>query len=110
MEEYIEVDKYWLMDLITKIEDLTAYVKKAEKLQRDYEYSRFLTPQEVSKLIGFSVSWIERRHEEIGCSNFNGNRRFKRIDVEAFMELYYFRLGEKRDYELPVRRRAKRSW
>lgn len=51
----------------------------------------YLSINEVVEITGLSRSSINRYRDEIGFTNSGGCIRFKRKDVEAFMEENYFK-------------------
>lgn len=56
----------------------------------------YLTTQEVMELTGFSIDWVNDHKADIGFSNIGRTIRFKRKDVEAYMDAGYFKKSQRR--------------
>jgi len=50
----------------------------------------YMTTSEVAALTRFGEKWVQDNKEKLGFKNVGGNLRFKRKDVEAFMNEDYF--------------------
>lgn len=62
----------------------------------------YLTLKQVCDKTGFSPKWVHLNKEKIGFCKVGSDLRFKRSDVEAFMEANYFKVQLK----LAKKRRA----
>jgi hypothetical protein len=56
------------------------------------------TAQEVMELTGFGKSWLNDNKKLIGFAMVGGCLRFKRQDVEDFIEANYFKVKSKKRY------------
>jgi hypothetical protein len=84
------VETATLQSLITEVKDMRLVVISA--LQELAEAKKpYLSAQEVMKLTGFSLDWVNDHKQDIGYSNIGRTIRFKRKDVEAYMETNYFK-------------------
>jgi len=57
----------------------------------------YLTVAEVAELTGFSKGWVNEHKSDIGFSSIGSSLRFKRKDVDEFMEENYFKIPKKRN-------------
>lgn len=90
MPDVAIVDNQLLTNLIEKIDNMGSYVEelKSELSQKSKTY---LDTQEVMELTGFKKTWVNENKHLIGFSSVGGCLRFKRKDVEEFMEQNYFK-------------------
>jgi excisionase family DNA binding protein len=61
------------------VERLTEELKKAKG---DY----WMTPDQVAEYTGFKYTWIYERRNDIGCFREGKGLRFKKSNVEKYME------------------------
>jgi len=94
MPEVAIVDNQLLTSLIAKIDNMGSYIEelKAEAKQKTKPY---LTAQELMEITGFGKTWVNDNKHLIGFSSVGGCLRFKRKDVEEFMEQNYFKAKRK---------------
>jgi len=52
---------------------------------------RWLTPKEVAAYVGFTTAWVKERSAIIGASQDSRGLRYKKSDVEKFMQSRYFK-------------------
>jgi predicted DNA-binding transcriptional regulator AlpA len=76
--------------LISEVRDLKDFVAKTASELSDAK-KPYLTAQEVMELTGFSIDWVNDHKQDIGYSNIGRTIRFKRKDVEAYMDQNYFK-------------------
>jgi len=90
MEGVTIVETKALQSLIRQIESLQETVLRSldelKELKKPY-----LNVAETMELTGFSKSWVNNNKAKIGFCSVDGSIRFKRADVEAFMNLNYFK-------------------
>ena len=67
-----------------RIEEMYFELKEAKK--------PYLTAKDLQELTGFSKTWINDNKQHIGYSLVGGQLRFKRSDVDAFMETRYYKI------------------
>lgn len=89
------VDNEVFQSLIAKIENVE---KRFNEVSEELKNSKkpYMTAQEVMDYTGFSRDWITDHKHDIGCSTRGGQLKFKRKDVEDFMEEGYFKAKRKR--------------
>jgi len=68
-----------------KITTLTA-IKELKESKKPY-----LNVAETMELTGFSKAWVNNNKAKIGFCSVEGSIRFKRSDVESFMNNRYFK-------------------
>ncbi|MBB6109763.1 Helix-turn-helix domain-containing protein [Mucilaginibacter lappiensis] len=56
----------------------------------------YLTVNEAMEITGFGKTWLMANKQDIGYSSVGGCIRFKRKDVEAYMEQNYFKTKSSR--------------
>jgi len=80
----------YLKELISKVEAMTKIV---EALDEELKGTRkpYLTLREASAIIGYGTKWVDDHKFDIGCSSVGGQVRFKRKDVDWFMETDYYK-------------------
>ena len=90
MEGISLVETKTLQALIFSVEDMKmtvvstlAELKEAKK--------PYLTAQDVMELTGFGKTWVNDNKQDIGFSMVGGCLRFKRKDVEEYMNQNYFK-------------------
>lgn len=81
--------------LIEKVENLQEFVTNISAELKDAK-KPYLSVQEVMELTGFSIDWVNDHKQDIGYSNIGRTIRFKRKDVEAYMEQNYFKSKPRR--------------
>jgi hypothetical protein len=90
MEGITLVETETLNQLIGEVRDMKAFVAKAA-----YELSEskkpYLSVTEAMQFTGFGKSWVMENKHLIGYSTVGGCLRFKRKDIEAYMEANYFK-------------------
>jgi len=79
-----------IQDLIKKIESLQETVLRSLDELKDAK-KPYLDIAEVMELTGFKRSWVNVNKSKIGFCSVEGSIRFKRSDVDAFMNLNYFK-------------------
>jgi predicted DNA-binding transcriptional regulator AlpA len=94
MEGISLVETKTLQALIFSVEDMKmtvvstlAELKEAKK--------PYLTAQDVMELTGFGKTWVNDNKQDIGFSMVGGCLRFKRKDVEEYMNQNYFKAKKK---------------
>ena len=90
MPEVAIVDNQILNNLISEISGMKSFIEemKAELKQKTKPY---LTAQELMEITGFGKTWVNDNKHLIGFSSVGGCLRFKRKDVEEFMDQNYFK-------------------
>jgi hypothetical protein len=76
--------------LISKIDSLDAYVNQL-KTELDAKSKPYLSTQDLMELTGFSSKWVIDNKSKIGFTEIGNQLRFKRKDVEQFMEQNYIK-------------------
>lgn len=95
MEGVSIVETKVLEELISKIELLQKTVLLAmEELKQSKK--PYLTTQELMEITSFGKTWVSDNKHLIGFSTVGGSLRFKRKDVEDFMDSHYFKTKKKR--------------
>ena len=89
------VDDHLLKTLIIEIKtmgervnQITSELKQAKK--------PYLTAQELMEFTGFGKTWVNDNKQLIGYTTVGGCLRFRRTDVENFMEENYFKVKQKK--------------
>ena len=79
-----------VLELIEKITQLS---ERVEAMHAELTEARkpYLNGKEVMALTGFGHNWLDQNKQHIGYSKMSGCLRFKRKDVEAYMEQNYFK-------------------
>lgn len=76
--------------LINKLDNMesvfTSTIAQLKSTKKPY-----YTAQEVMEVTGFGKTWLNDNKQYIGFSNVGGCLRFKREDVEEFMNTNYFK-------------------
>ncbi len=90
MENISIVETKVLEELIFEVRSLRELVIKTIDELGDVK-KPYLTVQDVMNLTGFSIDWVNHHKQDIGYSNIGRTIRFKRKDVEAYMEANYFK-------------------
>jgi len=90
MEGVTIVETKVLQELIFKLETLSGRV---EAMYQELDGTRkpYLTLREASAFIGFSMAWVNDHKFDIGCSTVGGQVRFKRKDIDWFMQQEYYK-------------------
>jgi hypothetical protein len=79
-----------LLNLINKVEKLEQTVVGTLASLADSK-KPYLTAHEVMDLTGFGKTWLNDNKQDIGYSMVGGCLRFKRKDLESYMESNYFK-------------------
>jgi hypothetical protein len=79
-----------MLDLIEKVAKLSDRVEAMQNELID-KSKPYLTAQEVMEIAGFGKTWLNDNKQDIGYSMVGGCLRFKRKDLEAYMETNYFK-------------------
>jgi hypothetical protein len=70
--------------------------------------SKWMTTKQVCTYINKHETWVFRNKEILGYSKKAGTLLFKRTSIDEFIDSGYFKIGEIPNYEMPIKRRAKR--
>jgi hypothetical protein len=90
MEGITLVETETLKTLITEVQHMRSVV--VTTLTELYEAkSPYLTVSQAMQITGFGKTWLMANKQDIGYSSVGGCIRFKRKDVEAYMEANYFK-------------------
>lgn len=84
------VETATLERLIDKVEELKSTVTDTLSQLADTK-KPYLSAQEVMELTGFGKTWLNANKQDIGFSTVGGALRFKRKDVEEYMNQNYFK-------------------
>lgn len=86
--------------LTTLIEQLQATNRRVEEMAAELKETKkpWLTAHEVQEMTGFGKTWLNDNKQVIGFSTVGGCLRFKRSDVEDFIEANYFKVKSKKRY------------
>ncbi len=84
-----------VLELLEKITQLSERVEAMHLELRDTK-KPYLTSHEVMGITGFSKNWLNDNKQDIGFSMVGGCLRFKRKDLEEYMESNYFKTKVKR--------------
>lgn len=84
----IQVDNNLLIKLISKVEQLTNYVKNLET-EKQKARSPYMSLKEVCAYTGYGKTWVYDNKDRLGFSKTGGKIRFKRVDIEMFMHETY---------------------
>jgi predicted DNA-binding transcriptional regulator AlpA len=58
----------------------------------------YLTSKEVTEILGFNEDWLSLNKQFIGYSKIGGALRFKRADVEEYIEKNYHKINRNAKY------------
>jgi excisionase family DNA binding protein len=86
MEGISLVETKVLQALIDKVDAIQGYVEKVTSKDNPY-----MTIEETAQTMGFTKVWVINNKHDIGFSSIGRSIRFKRKDVEAYMEQNYFK-------------------
>ncbi|WP_183567412.1 helix-turn-helix domain-containing protein [Mucilaginibacter sp. SP1R1] len=90
MEGVTLIETHTLEALINEVrglkETVVTTISELKETKKPY-----LTPQDVMQITGFGKTWINDNKQFIGFTTVGGCLRFKRKDVEAYMEQNYFK-------------------
>lgn len=86
--ELITFESSAFKTLEIKLDFIIKYIQKSES-NRDKD--RWLTPKEVAAYVGFTTAWVKERSAIIGASQDSRGLRYKKSDVEKFMQSRYFK-------------------
>ena len=84
-----------LEELISEIKSLRSTVLETISELKDAR-SPYMTSQEVMEMIKFEKDWLSANKHKIGSSTVGGQLRFKRKDVEAYIEANYFKVKQRK--------------
>ena len=90
MEGVSIIETKTLEALIYKVESLQQTVIQTISELKDTK-KPYLSAQEVMDITGFGKTWLMANKSDIGYSVVGGCLRFKRKDLEEYMELNYFK-------------------
>lgn len=95
MEGLTVIETPMIMALIT---ELQATNRRVEELHAALGQSntKWLTAQQVMAETGFSKNWLSSNKQLIGFSTVGGCLRFKRTDVDEFIEANYIKVNRTR--------------
>ena len=94
MEGISIIETATLKDLIFQLQDLKQTVSVA--LSDLKEKSKpYITSQELMDLTGFGKTWVNDNKALIGFTTVGSHLRFKRKDVEEYIEKNYYKLKTK---------------
>lgn len=91
------VDSTLLQGLISQVKELQATVMTTVAELKESK-KPWLTAQEVQEMTGFGKTWLNDNKQLIGFTTIGGCLRFKRADVEDFIEANYFKVKSKKRY------------
>lgn len=94
MEGVTIIETETLNKLISRIDRLENEIMHAIEKMNDSN-RKWLTSREVMIETGFGKTWLNDNKHVIGCSVIGGCLRFKRSDVDAFIEANYFKVKSK---------------
>jgi hypothetical protein len=83
-----------LQALIFSVEDMKMTVISTLAELKDTK-KPYLTAQDVMELTGFGKTWVTENKQDIGFTTVGGCLRFKRKDVEEYMNQNYFKAKKK---------------
>lgn len=85
-----------LNELFTRLTNLektvTETISELKEAKKPY-----LNSEEVMELVGMGKSWLNENKAKIGYSTLGSHLRFKRKDVEEFIEANYFKIQVKKN-------------
>jgi predicted DNA-binding transcriptional regulator AlpA len=84
------VETETLMQLVNTVESLKSTVIGMAAELKDTK-KPYLSAQEVMAITGFGKTWLNDNKQDIGFSIVGGSLRFKRKDLEEYMEQNYFK-------------------
>jgi excisionase family DNA binding protein len=84
------IDNHLIETLIAKIERIDTYIHEL-KADVDTKSKPYLSTQDLMELTGFSSKWVIDNKGKIGFTEIGNQLRFKRKDVEQFMEQNYIK-------------------
>jgi len=90
MEGITIIETAAFQELLSKIESMTKVIEIVDQELKG-ALKPYLTVAEVASLTGFGKSWVMDHKSEIGYSTIGSSLRFKRKDVDEFMEERYFK-------------------
>lgn len=93
--EVLIFDSEVVQDLISKLDYITELHKKATVEIVRLNTSRWMTIEEVAEFTGFGIDWVGARQYEIGYFNQGGGRRFRRADVDTYMQRHFIQTKQK---------------
>lgn len=90
MEAVVIVERSVLEKLISEIGEMKSQVREIAKERNDLA-KPLMTVKEVCEFLGKGSTWLDANKEKIGFTRAGGELRFRRKDVEAYLEEGYFR-------------------
>lgn len=72
--------------VLSKLERIERFLNSLQESQKTW-----MSIKEVCEYLGKGSTWVDQNKEVIGFSRAGGEIRFKRKDVDAYMESRYYR-------------------
>lgn len=91
------VDTATLQTLISQVKELQTTVMTTVAELKDAK-KPWLTAQDVMDMTGFGKTWVNDNKQDIGFSTIGNCLRFKRKDVEEYIESNYFKSKSQKRY------------
>ena len=97
MEGLTVIETPVMLELLRKLEVMS---KRIEEIAAELKETKkpYLNTKEVIELIGLGKTWLNNNKQIIGFSSIGGQIRYKRKDVEIFIEGNYFKAKTKKRY------------
>lgn len=77
--------------LIFEIEETRKLMQVMFDTMNDAASDRWLSPKEAAEYVGFKPAWIKARSAKIGASQDGCGLRFKRSDIDKYMQKHSFK-------------------
>lgn len=91
MEGITIIETSVFQELISKIDSMRDILETLDQELKDTR-KPYLTIQDVMQLTGFGIDWVNDHKGDIGYFNVGRSIRFKRKDVQEYMEGHSFKL------------------
>lgn len=86
MEGVTILETEFLNSLFKRLDNIEAFVKENKSAQKPW-----MTLKEVCEYMSKSSTWVDLHKVEIGFTKAGGEVRFKRSDVDAYLESRYYK-------------------
>ena len=97
MDPVTILDTATLQKILSKIDAMSEHFEKS--IRELKQTTSWMTINEVVEYTRLSRTAVNANRDKIGCTNAGNCIRFKRSDVDDFMEQNYFKAKRKEKYE-----------
>lgn len=89
--EVITVESGAWKSLIADLEETRKLIQAMFDKMSDAAADRWLSPKEAAEYVGFKPAWIKARSHKIGAFKDGCGLRFKRSDIDKYMQKNSFK-------------------